>query len=989
MSVPFADPELAAQLLGALGDTSGSRTLADELAATGDPDGALIGLHRLHEQNAAQLATALADPPVRRAVISLAGAGPFPVRIMTGLPEGLHSVEQAVSGEVYPWPDPDAMADDASDFADFQRRLRQLKQRVFLYLAARDLGSGGSDLFAATEGLSHLAEVTLQAAVRFCRKELVEKYGDCLTGAGVPCPYIVIGMGKLGAGELNYASDIDIINLYGYGGLETAGRRQLTPPDFFARLTRRLVQALGEQTADGRVFHVDLRLRPEGGGSSVAWSLAAATAYYETLGDTWERAAYIKARPVAGDLEAGRGFLSELTPFVFRRYLDFAALDGIRQVKARVRARQVAREAVGTDVKLGAGGIREIEFFVQAQQLIHGGKRAELRSPRTVDGLKSLVKAGFLPAKDAHLLEDAYIFLRHVEHRIQLVAEEQTQLLPTRPPAQRRLACQMGCAESVDPWKTFLVRYREITTGVDRICGGLFHAPEEAEAGPFETLAGQLSELSENMDISCLELLDEPTGRGRLRALGREIDGPWQTENARFRWYRLIPLFFGDIAKGTDPDMGLAGLTRFVDSLKGRSIYTAMLYENPDARRLLSQLFCASRYLTELLARHPNLLDELLSPQILLSDRTENEMDEDLKRALVSLEEEAWLDAIRRFKSREILYIGLREILTDMDEQERGESLARLAERLVGAVFTHAWEELTARHGHPPGKNGESGEAAVVAMGRLGSGEMGYASDLDLIFIHNGEPGDVTPGAKPISVADFFARLGRRIVSRLTLPTGEGSLYEVDMRLRPSGSSGQLVTSLAAFERYQAEQAWTWEKQALTRSRVVAATGAFGKQVSQALRRATYAQPPDDLAVQVDEMRRKMADHLSRSREDSMDLKQDSGGLVDIEFIVQYLLLAHGHSHPEVIDHNPRRALRKLAESGMVSQSDADVLLTALSLYRKVEGYLQRAHGESAQVFSGTGPPITGGRERLFVQVNRARAEVTAIYKRILGDTKG
>lgn len=987
MSVPFTDPELAKRLLGAMDGGSGTGALVNELAATGDPDGALLGLHRLHEQHPEQLADALGDPKVRRAVVSLTGAGPFLTQTLASLPDGLRTVARSVKGEAYPWPDPTVLADEAADFAELQRTLRWLKQRVFLHLATKDLESGGGDLFAATEGLSRLADIALQAAARFCRRELVGKYGDCLTGEGIPCPYIVIGMGKLGAGELNYASDIDIINLYGHGGLDTDGRRALPPSDFFARLTRRLVQALGEQTADGRVFHVDLRLRPEGGGSAVAWSLSAATAYYETLGDTWERAAYIKARPVAGDLKAGQAFLSDLTPFVFRRYLDFAALDGIRQVKARVRARQVAREAVGTDVKLGAGGIREIEFFVQAQQLIHGGKRAELRSCRTVDGLSGLVSAGFLSRKDAHTLEESYIFLRHVEHRIQLVAEEQTQLLPTQPLAQTRLACQMGYAEEADPWGAFSARYREITGRVDRVCGGLFHVPEEVESGPFETLAGQLSELSENMDISCLELLDEQAGREQLRALGREIDGPWQTEHARSRWHRLLPLFFGDIAKGTDPDMGLAGLTRFVNSLKGRSIYTAMLYENPDARRLLSQLFCASRYLTELLARHPNLLDELLSPRILLSERSASELDDDLERALDSLQEEAWLDATRRYKSREILHIGLREILTDMDEQERAERLARLAERLVGAVFFHAWEELTARHGHPPGKDGKTGEAAVVAMGRLGSGEMGYASDLDLIFIHNGDAGDMTHGEKPIGVADFFSRLGRRIVSRLTLPTGEGLLYEVDMRLRPSGSSGQLVTSLAAFERYQAEQAWTWEKQALTRSRVVVATGKFGEQVGQALLRATYAPPPADLAGQVDEMRRKMAEHLSRNREDSMDLKQDSGGLVDIEFIVQYLLLAHGHSHPEVIDHNPRRALRKLAENGMIGQSDADVLLASYSLYRKVEGYLQRAHGESARVLSRSGPPITGGRERLFVQISRARAEVSAVYKRILGDT--
>lgn len=982
--------ELAPRLLADLAPAAGAG-LAAELAAGGDPGGALNGLHRLWEGDPEGLAAALGQPDTRRALLALAASGPFLGGLLATVPDALNRVAAGAAGEPFPFPEPDTLA-AAADFADLQRGLRELKRRAFLHLAAGDLGrapeaDGGAALFTATEGLSRLAETALEAAARFCRAELAERHGDCLTGGGAPCPFVILGMGKLGAGELNYASDIDLVVFYGRGGEETAGPRPLSPTEFFARLTRRVLQAVGESTDLGRVFRVDLRLRPEGGSGAVAWSLGAATAYYETLGDTWERAAFIKARPVAGDREAGAAFLGEIAPFVFRRYLDFAALEGIRHVQGRIRARQRTRDAVGNDVKLGRGGIREVEFFVQAQQLIHGGKDPSLRAPRTLDALDALTAAGHVTAAERDSLRAAYLFLRDVEHRVQLVAEEQTHLLPSGPRARRRLACQMGHAGADSPWSAFSTAYLTHTEAVHRVSEGLFHHPEAAAPdAPFEAVAAELDHLPDDADLGFLNLREPRAGLERLRALGRHIEAPWQSEQSRARWLRLLPLFLADIASGEDPDLGLDGLTRFVEALRGRAIYAAMLYENPDARRLLARLFCASRYLSALLARHPALMDELLSPEAILPERRPEALAEDLARALSGRDEEGWLDAARRFKHREVVRVALREILTDMDEEARAAALARLAEALVRAALERTWEEMTARHGVPPAAGGGPGRVAVVGMGRLGSGEMGYGSDLDLIFIHDGEALDETPGPRRLSVAEFYARLGRRIVSKLTLPTGEGVLYEVDMRLRPSGSSGQLVTALSAFERYQREEAWTWEKQALTRARVVADTGGFAPEVEAALRAATYTpREPGPLAAEVVEMRARMDEHLTREPEGALDLKHGRGGIVDIEFVVQYLLLAHGHAHPEVVDPNPRAALARLRDAGLISETDAGELLSALSLYRTVEGYLQRVEGGADRLLGRGGPPLPGGRARLYGRVERARSRVAEVYARVLG----
>lgn len=994
----FSDPEQAVPVVRELAELAGlpDTELTAEIAACGDPDGALAGLSRLLEVDPGEaLQSLLVDPATRNTLVTLTAAGPF-LSGMLRLPGGLDMVRRATDGTPFSWPDPAALA-DVSGFADLQRDLRRLKRHAYLYLAARDL-TRRADLFDSTRGLSRLAEIVLEASIRFCREELSEKHGDCLRADGTPVPYMVMGMGKLGAEELNFGSDIDLIIFYGDDGVETCGRRPLSPPEFFTRLSRKVIQAVGELTGDGHVFRVDMRLRPEGGSGALAWSLAAATAYYETMGDTWERAAFIKARTVAGDLAAGEAFLTELSPFVFRRYLDFASIEGIRYVKGRIAARTRAREQVGTDVKLGVGGIREIEFFVQSLQLIHGGKNPALRSIRTVDALDATVKAGYVEADIAAELAAAYRFLRDVEHRVQLVADEQTHLLPSTPEHCRRLAVQMGEDAGPDNWERFRERYNRLTGRVHEITHDLFAGPVEAGEtdgnGPFDQLTLALSHPEDGLNPTPLNLRDPDAGVAQLNSLARAVASPVQTEQGRTRWRHILPLFFADIAASANPDLALAGLTRLAEAIKGRSIYAAMLMENPHARHLLARLFGASSYLSRLLARHPALLDELLAPAALLNIPDRDALAVVLARDLALdqevLDEEAWLDAIRRFKHREVVRIGLSELLTDMDARTLGQALARLAEVVIEASLNRAWEEMTARHGIPPGVDGAVGGCTVVAMGRLGGGEMGYGSDLDLIFIHNGAPGDATDGEKPIGVPEFYARLGRRIVSKLTVPTGEGTLYEVDMRLRPSGASGQLVTSLAAFASYQEEQAWTWEKQALTRARVVADTGGLAGPVTAALRAATYVpRDPVALAREVAAMRDKMEAHLTEKGVaeggDSVDLKQDVGGIVDIEFIAQYLLLAHGHGHPEVIDTNPVGALEKLRDAGLIEAGDADLLMSAMALYREAEARLQRVEGTATRILARSGEPLPGDREELFDRVRNTRPKVREIYRRVLG----
>ncbi|MBI5138053.1 MAG: bifunctional [glutamate--ammonia ligase]-adenylyl-L-tyrosine phosphorylase/[glutamate--ammonia-ligase] adenylyltransferase [Nitrospirae bacterium] len=1007
----FADTSRAAPLLEDLAPLGPE--LVDSLASTGVPDAALLALHRIWEQEPERVTALMNEPGGRRALVALCGSGTFLPRLALRVPDGLAAISLALDHQPFHWPEPGALAASCPDFAALQRALRQLAGRAYLYLATRDLGmDGGADngapapvpdhvrrpyraLSSATHGLSELARVTVEAALTFCRAELAARHGEVRRADGAPCPFFVLGMGKLGAGELNYGSDIDLILLHGDGGQDSDGERPLSPQEFFTRLSRNLSRALAEQTADGRVFRVDLRLRPEGASGVMAWPVGAAMAYYETVGDTWERAAYIKAVPLAGDREAAARFLKGLAPFVFRRYLDFPALEGIRDVKERIHARQVARDQVGTDVKLGSGGIRDIEFFVQSQQLIHGGRNPALRPPATLDALAALVAAGQVDPVRAHLLAETYVFLRHVEHRVQLVADEQTHLLPTDPERRRRLGCQMGFADTGDPWLAFWEYYQAVTSQVHEVCLALFQEPDGAAEEGFAHLVRQVAVAPEGAldGLDALGLADPETGARHLRALARVLNAGGLPEISRQRWRKLLPLFLEDIAKGADPDLGLAGLARFAEALKGRGIYAAMLHENRHARQLLSRLFCTSRFLTGHLARYPHLVDELLAPPELLGGRDAEAMTAELARATAGQDEEGWLDAIRRFKHREVLRVGLREIAQGADEVARGQDLARLAEVLVTQVLHRTWTGMAARHGVPPGIDPDTGReqpgagaVAVVALGRLGGGEMGYASDLDLLFIHNGGQHAETPGPRPIPVPTFFTRLGQRLVSKLTVGTGEGVLYEVDMRLRPSGASGQLVTSLSAFEKYQAEQAWTWEKQALTRARVVAAEGGIGPAVARALWAATYT--PRDLEAtrnEVAQMRARMRRHLSHPKPGVLHLKHDPGGIVDVEFTVQFLLLAHGHAHPEVTDSSPRAALEKLANAGLIGADDAKTLLDALALYRTAEGYLNRVYGDSDQGFAHDGPPMPGGRNRLWGRVQAAMQRVDGIFRRIVG----
>lgn len=1001
-----------AELLTELVDDADSLTrLTACLIRWRDAASAVLLLHRLWQRDGAALGSALADPERCNRLVALASAGPHLSGLLLREPDALAVISSPVQ-----WPGVAELA-DTDDLPSLQTGLRHLARRQVLQLAADDLtdphlGTDRDGLLTATEGLSTLAELTLNAALWCCRRQLVARHGECRDGGGQPVPLVMLGMGKLGAGELNYGSDIDLIALYGRGAKDSEGPSPLAPEEFFSRLVRQTARALAEQTADGWVFRVDLRLRPHGNNGPMAASVAGAMGYYETVGDTWERAAYIKARPVAGSdggdtpeapraLALGVDFLAELRPFIYRHYLDYPALEAIRAVRARIHARQVARDQVGSDLKLGSGGIREIEFFVQAQQLIHGGHDASLRSPKTLTALTALAAAEHVRAEDAATLAGAYRVLRHLEHRVQLATGEQTHLLPDDPAGRQRLDAQLCGWLERQGQPDVMTAHRWLTGRVQAITGSLFGPPEIADT-PFsqlvETLLADPEQALSGEALLPLNLRQPAGAREPLRALARAATDRGWTEAGLHRWRQLLPLFLSDLAGGDDPDRGVAGLARFVAALKGRGIYAAMLAENPDARTLLSKLFASSVFLTAHLARHPALLDELLAAPALLEGRDTATLNADLHECLSGLEEEQWLDGLRRFKHREVLRVALAELLGGLSEQQRGEALARLAQVLIGEVLTRSWHDMTTRYGQPPG---DAAALTVVSLGRLGGGEMGYGSDLDLMFMHPPVPpgptvaardrievGMTPAGITPIDGTEFYARLGRRIVSRMTTATGDGVLYAVDMRLRPSGASGQLVTSLPAFVRYQQQQAQTWEKQALTRARVVASTDHhFANRVTGALTEAAYTpRDPETTRREVAAMRQKMRDHLSTpARLARVDLKQDAGGIVDIEFIVQCLLLMHGYQRPAIRHHNPRKALAALVEAGLLSDADGRTLQESYRLYRTIEGHLQRVEGgDGVQLFE-QGDPLPGGRQTCWQQVQAARAQVTAIFERVVG----
>jgi len=829
------------------------------------------------------------------------------------------------------------------DEAVLMHELRLFRQREMLRIAFRDL-SGWNNLDTTTTELTWLAEACIECALGVVSRWHQKELGVPSNEQGEEQKLVVIGMGKLGAHELNYSSDIDLIFVYTEEGQTKGKRLKLENSEYFMRLSRQLIHVLNTATEDGFVFRVDMRLRPFGDSGPLAIGADSFEEYYQTHGREWERYAMIKARIVAGDREHGQAILSCLKPFVYRRYIDFSVFESLREMKQLIE-RQVALKGMEKNIKLGAGGIREIEFIGQAFQLIHGGRREALRQRPILNILDAIVDLELMPEFVADELCDAYVFLRNCEHRLQMWRDEQTHNLPTDDVAQQRLAFSMNVVD----WTSLESQLKEIRQRVDSQFQQVFAAPQtepvEEEGQHKDFLSLWQGELTDEQAEDLLEEVGYDDANDMLRRLSALRDSYTcraLSAKGRARMDALMPLLIGATCTMPEADTALIRVLNLLEQIARRTAYLSLLVENPVALSQLVKLCAASPWISEHLASHPILLDGLIDTRSLyaLPDRQQRQNELDSRMQGIDEDDlEQQMDVLRQFQQASTLGVAAADVNADMPLMQVSDHLTDIAEVVLGRVLELAWHYMVKKHGRPisifDGAPCEPG-FAILGYGKLGGIELGYGSDLDLVFLHAGVEGESTDGKQPIDSNVFFARLAQRITHLLNTPTTAGILYEVDLRLRPSGASGMLVSSVQAFSDYQHEDAWIWEHQALVRARVVAGdeqlTGAFAWMRYQILAQTRESQ---SLQQQVREMHAKMTAHLGSKKTEEFDIKHDSGGIVEIEFMVQYAVLQWSKEYPQLLEWTDNvRLLKRLVEVGLLEAQDGQDLADAYRAYR-------------------------------------------------------
>ncbi|RON59531.1 bifunctional glutamine synthetase adenylyltransferase/deadenyltransferase [Pseudomonas fluorescens] len=863
-----------------------------------------------------------------------------------------------------------AAVSEAQSEDELGRVLRRQRARHQVRIIWRDLNRQ-ADLVQTCRDLSDMADATIDQAYQWLYSRHCQQFGTP-TGrrSGLPQQMVILGMGKLGAVELNLSSDIDLIFAYPEGGETVGVKRALDNQEFFIRLGQRLIKALDPMTVDGFVFRVDMRLRPYGSSGALVLSFNALEQYYQDQGRDWERYAMIKARVVAGDQVAGAQLLDMLRPFVYRRYLDFSAIEALRTMKQLIQ-QEVRRKGMADNIKLGSGGIREVEFIAQAFQLIHGGRDLSLQQRPLLKVLSTLEGQGYLPPAVISELREGYEFLRYTEHAIQAIADRQTQMLPDGAQDQARIAFMLGFAD----WEAF---HEQLMFWRGRVAwhfAQVIADPDEEEGASCEVVVGgewlPLWEEAQDEEAACRQLEEGgfADATKALKALASLRSSPQLRAMQRLGRERLdafIPRLLAQAVEHDNPDLVLERVLPLVEAVARRSAYLVLLTENPGALRRLLTLCAASPWIAEQITRFPLLLDELLNEGRLFKPPLAPELAAELRERLTRIPEddlEQQMEALRHFKLAHRLRVAASEIAGSLPLMKVSDYLTWLAEAILEQVLALAWRQTVAKYGTPLRTDGTLCDPGfiIVGYGKVGGLELGHGSDLDLVFIHDGDPQAETDGPKPIDGAQFFTRLGQRIIHLLTAQTNSGQLYEVDMRLRPSGASGLLVSSLGAFERYQENEAWTWEHQALVRARVLVGSQDVGQAFEKV--RAQVLGKARDLAKlqqEVSEMRAKMRDNLGSKGTAAgtaanafeatapFDLKQDAGGIVDIEFMVQYAALAWSHNHPPLLRWTDNiRILEELEHEGLMPAEDASLLREAYKAYRSA------AHRQALQKDAG------------------------------------
>lgn len=828
------------------------------------------------------------------------------------------------------------------DEAGLIRRLRVYRQREMIRIAFRDLG-GWADLAETVGDLSNLADACLEHAASILYSWLGEKFGVPAAEDGCRQQLVILGLGKLGAQELNFSSDVDLIFTYPKAGHTRGGAGSLSNADFFTRLCRQLIKVISQPTADGFVFRIDLRLRPYGENGPLAMDFDALENYYEQQGREWERYAMIRGRVVAGDHQAGNHLLKRLNPFVYRRYLDYGAFDSLRDMKQMI-ALEVKSQGMKNNIKLGMGGIREIEFFGHMFQLIRGGVAPELQQRSIQKVLKILARANHIPAKAGEELTRAYIFLRDTEHRLQAFADQQTHDLPLDVPGQDRLAASMGFADAAK----FRARLEQHRENVHRHFQLLLEAKdsESKKPGLEEQLLGIWKGLigdSQSEKPLLTAGFQQPKEVLRILAYLRSTLAASQLgPKGRQRLEKLIPRVLKEVGGVKGPEIVLGRIIDLVKSIGGRISYLALLLENPNALSHLIQLAAASPWIASFLGQHPVLLDELLDSRTLYMPPGAQQLRLDLARRvrrLPSDDLESQIEQLCVFKQINVLRVAAADVSGSLPLMRVSDHLSHIAETVLKEVVEIAHAHLLDKHGAPAcrlnGKICDKG-FAVIAYGKLGGLELGYGSDLDLVFLHSGTAERTQGGQQPIDSAQFFNRLGQRVIHILTSHTRAGRLYEIDMRLRPSGGSGVLVSHVQAFGDYLQNSAWTWEHQALIKARPILGDRSLADHFENSRSEVLARQRKKNrLQEEVVNMRERLRKELLKPEAGIFDLKQDTGGMVDIEFLVQYLVLLKSHEHPELLQWTDNvRLLQTLIGTRIMDEYTAHVLKHAYLIYR-------------------------------------------------------
>lgn len=999
---PRNNPKFLGQLLSSLGDTF-------------DPERALSNFERIlatRDKPDALLRT-LTNSDARRAeLFALAGGSQFLTETILRHPPFLDwllrpntlkavRTKEKMESELRRWVRGSRDSPNGPENA-----MRRFRQREYLRIAVLDLMRQTS-LQEITASLSHLADASLETAVRIARAELEKKYGKprerSADGRWRNAAFSVIGLGKLGGLELNFSSDVDLLFIYSSDEGRTSGvsdpltgrvKRTITNHEFFAHLARRVISLMGKNTEEGHVFRIDTRLRPEGTQGALAYSLRSCEVYYESWGETWERQALIKSRHCAGSRALSDAFLKMIRPFVYRRTMDISVISEIGKIKDRINRSLKGADATSRNVKLGEGGIREIEFITQALQLIYGGNETLLQNSSTLESLAILEAVGLLPANECEELSRAYVFLRDAEHRVQLTHGLQSHEIPTDEKNLTVLARKMGCAGSRE-LKAQLAYHQN---NVSRIFENMFRGGGGEEEGEISSAGAQSPALTLGDSISAEDLapynFDDPESVStHLKLLRNGASRERVSAKAKRIFDEILPRLLYQTLELPEPDRAVAHLNRFVDKGGGRESILGFMAEQKESLEIILKLFASSDYLSGILIARPELLETLFQTETLARPRSREVLAGEMEKitgAPISAEEK--FNRLHFAKKSEELAIGVRSILGAADILETLSALSWLAETTLRSGYAIACEKMRGLYGVPiEAETGEEARFSLIGLGKLGSGEMNFGSDLDMMAVYSangqtsGQTGGKASGYKPISNHAYYIKVLTCLRDGLSASSTRERTYEIDFRLRPEGEKGPLAAPIESFIKYFENRAETWEKQALTRARHIAGSGAFASEFMEFVHAFVYGkEAPESLAGEVHHMRKRIEVELSREDQKIMDIKLGRGGIIDIEFLTQYLLIRHGRAHPQIRIPNTWRALQALGTNGTLADEDAALLLEGYRFLRLLENRLRIGNAQSINIFLTT-PHAMGRLARRMNIVDdmdgSAHAKFLALYE--------